>query len=96
MEDLPPFENKQSLSDLLSHLQRNEIQEDIKKLLVASAVQEEWRNTVTADIKGLKSDMSEVKDLASRYKGGIFLILGLTGAAAAIFALWDHIIKAFH
>lgn len=110
MENLPPFGDQPSLTEQIAHFQRNDIEgqlrdvaKELSAVTVSMARQEEWRLAVSASmianavtISTLAKDVSEIKDLASRYKGGLYVVLGLSGFCTGLFVLWDKIVAKFH
>ena len=109
-ENLPPFQDQPSITEQLAHLQRIDIENqlrDVSKELgtisVSLARQEEWRISVgerivtnAAKMDALTKDVAEIKDLASRYKGGLYAVLGLGAVLSGIGMFWDKLISKFH
>ncbi len=106
VENLPPFDQNPTLSEQLTQLHRNgiesqlrEVSKSIGHVTVSLARQEEWRESVTErllKLDTLSKDVSEIKDLANRYKGGLYAVLGLGAALSGISFFWDKIISKLH
>lgn len=44
----------------------------------------------------VSKEVSVVKDLAARYKGGLAVILGASSFAIGVIAFWDKLVAKFH
>lgn len=101
MIDEPPF--SANLTTQLAALQRKEMAEAILKMSEevthisnTLARQDERLLATGVVIAAMGKDLAEVKALVNRYKGGIAVILGISGVLVSVVALWDTIVKRFH
>lgn len=98
------------LQDQISRLHAQNLNADIRALAQGMgeikqslAASDEWRKNVServvennANLAKLTKDVAEIKDLASRYKGGLYAVMGLGAAITGVTLFWEKISKVFH